>query len=143
MNRDVVMLAIKDLKEIISIIESKAVIKKSDNVKLEKELNSFLSNFSSYKIRNIKGHSQFLSGFQYAFNLMKHNKKVVTVKRLKKGGVCFPISFPLVIPCNEIYWIDAKNIVYKEKFENQYDNYLKKFSTKRIIETLDKLEKVI
>lgn len=143
MNRDVVKLAISDFKDIISIMENKAVIEKSDNVKLEKELNSFLANLSCYKVRNIKGHSEFLSGFQYAFNLSKHNKRIVTVKQVREGGFGFPINFPLEIPYNELYWIDARNIAYEEKFEKQRNNYLNSLNNMRIMKTLEELEKII
>lgn len=143
MNRDVIIYAIKDLKNIINEIESRDVIYSEDYIQLEKEINSFLSNLSAYKFRNIEKNNDLLSGFQYAFNLIKHEKTLVTVKNVQRGGVSFPISFPFAIPCNTIYWIDISSVEPDERFINQYNNYLKRINNKRIIKTIEELEKIL
>lgn len=143
MNRDVIIYAIKDLKNIINKLESRETIFEEDYIKLEKEINSFLCNLSAYKFRNIKKYNILLSGFQYAFNLMKHEKRLTTVKKVKQGGFTFPIDFPLNIPNNKIYWIDVKNIKPDKNFINQYNCYLKSLNNHRIINTITDLEKII
>lgn len=143
MNRDVVLYAIKDLKTVINEIESRAAIYEEDYIKLEKELNSFLSNLSAYRFRNIKSNNNLLSGFQYAFNLMKHNKKLVTVKNVQRGGISLPMTLPFTIPCSTIYWLDISSIKPDKQFIKQYNNYLKELNNKRIIETIEELEKII
>lgn len=143
MNIEVLSCAINELKQVINNIETKATITSEDYIVLEKELNSFLVNLSAYKIRNIKKGNDLLIGFQYAFNLIKHEKKIVTTKKVIKGGFTFPISFPLESPCNEIYWIDVSNIKPKKNFAYQHYVYLETLNNKRIIETIKKLEKVL
>lgn len=143
MNRDVIIYAIKDLKCIINEIESRASIHEEDYIKLEKEINSFLSNLSAYKFRNIKDNDILLSGLQHAFNLMKHERSLITVKKIQKGGISFPIVFPFKIPCNIVYWIDISNIEPDKRFIKQHTNYLETLNNKRIIETIEQLEKII
>ena len=93
MNKEVLMCAINDLKIVINNIENKAKTTDEDYIILEKELNSFLVNLSAYKIRNIKQGDCLLSGFQYAFNLIKHEKKLVTIKKLLGEGFHFLLAF--------------------------------------------------
>ena len=143
MTREVVKLAIKDLKKIINDIESKSIIIEEENIKLEKEIHSFLSSLSAYKVRNIKRGNDLLSGFQRAFNLVKHNKKIITIKQITKGGLTFPATFPLEIFSNRVFWIDASNLTPDPGFESQHYNYIQNLSNKRMIETLNKLEKII
>lgn len=120
MNRDVIIYAIKDLKNIINDIESRDNIYEEDYIKLEKEINSFLSSLSAYKFCNIKDNNVLLSGLQYAFNLMKHKNSLLTVKKIQRGGISFPLTFSFIIPCNRIYWIDISNFEPDGRFLKQY-----------------------
>lgn len=143
MNANVIMCAINDLKTIINEIESKATISDKECTKLEKEINSLLVNLSSYKVHNNIKDDKLLSALQYAFNLVKHEKRIMTVKKVKKGGFHFPISFPFSSPCNEIYWTDVRNIIPDSKFMHQYTNYINELNNKQIIDTIEKLEKIL
>lgn len=143
MNKNVILLAIKDLKDILNQIEMKTQISEIDYIKLEKEINSFLSNLSSYKLRyNVKNNKLF-SAFQYAFNLIKHEKRVSEIKKIKTGGLTFPTAFSLNIPCNKVYWIDIKKIKPTASWERQYKNYIMKLNGKQIIDTLNELEPML
>lgn len=62
---------------------------------------------------------------------------------VQEGGFSFPIEFPIEFPCNRVYWLDINCLDIKVKYEKQYENYLKFLSRKRIINTVEKIEKLI
>ncbi|HJJ16498.1 MAG TPA: hypothetical protein OIM63_00170 [Bacilli bacterium] len=145
MNKEVILLAIDDVLKIIYEIEDKNKIEEIDNNKLEKEINSLLVNLSSYKIRNIKYSNEFLSAFQYAFNLVKHEKSIVTIKQVRKRGITLPMKMPFCIGTfTRVYWLDLSNKPLKnKKYINQYNNYLTYLNNKDIKETLNELKKML
>lgn len=61
-----------------------------------------------------------LSAFRYANNSLKHCVLVKDITK-QKGGITFPIHFPLTIPRKEIVWsiVNDEN----EKWANQRKNY--------------------
>ncbi len=143
MNKNVLMLAINDLKNILNQIESNTKILEEDYIRLDKEINSFLCNLSSYKLRNTVKKDKLFSALQYAFNMIKHEKRVFKVETVKTGGIAFPIRFPMEIPCNKVYWIDVKKLKPNSNWETQYKNYLFKLNEKQIIDTLKELELIL
>lgn len=142
MNEQVLLCAIQDLKKVLNKIENTDNYIKEDRIRLEKEVNSFLANLSAYRLHN-KLNNKLLSGLQFAYNLTKHEKNIISIKDIKEGGITFPIKFPLEIPCNQVFWIDISDLDIKSKYDNQYKNYLKKLSNKRIINTIEKVEKLV
>ena len=143
MNKNVMLLAIKDLKDILIQIERKNKISESDCIKLEKEINSFLSNLSSYKLRFSVKNNKLFSAIQFAFNMIKHEKRIYEIKKIQPGGISFPITFPMQIPCSKVYWINVNNFKLDFKWKKQYENYLSKLNKKRIINTLKELEQIL
>lgn len=83
-----------------------------------------------------------ISAFRYANNSLKHCIEVKTIVA-PRGGLVFPIHFPLVIPKRKIVW----SIVGNEdpKYENQRTRFKEFLSGKDVIETckcvIDILEK--
>lgn len=83
-----------------------------------------------------------ISAFRYANNSLKHCIEVKTIAA-PRGGLVFPIHFPLAIPKRKIIW----SIVGNEdpKYENQRIRYKEFLSEKDVIETckyaIDMLEK--
>lgn len=142
MNEQVLLCAIQDLKEILNKIENTDNYIEEDWIKLEKEIISFLANLSRYRLHS-KINNELLSGLQFAFNLTKHEKTIISIKNIEEGGISFPIEFPIEFPCNRVYWLDINGLDIKFKYENQYENYLKFLSNKRIINTVEKIEKLI
>ena len=142
MNEQVLLCAIQDLKEILNKIENTDNYIEEDWIKLEKEIISFLANLSRYRLHS-KINNELLSGLQFAFNLTKHEKTIISIKNIEEGGISFPIEFPIEFSCNRVYWLDINGLDIKFKYENQYENYLKFLSNKRIINTVEKIEKLI
>ncbi len=83
-----------------------------------------------------------ISAFRYANNSLKHCIEVKTIA-VPRGGLVFPIHFPLVIPKKEIVWSIVDN--EDAKFENQRTRYKEFLGGKDVIETckntIDMLEK--
>lgn len=142
MNEQVLLCAIQDLKKVLNKIENTDNYIEEDCIRLEKEVNSFLANLSAYRLHN-KLNNKLLSGLQFAYNLTKHEETIISVKDIEDGGFTFPIEIPFEIPCNQVFWIDISDLDIKVEYENQYKNYLKKLSNKRIINTVEKVEKLI
>lgn len=142
MNEQVLLCAIQDLKEILNKIENTDNYIEKDWIRLEKEMISFLANLSRYRLHS-KINNELLSGLQFAFNLTKHEKTIISIKNIEEGGFSFPIEFPIEFPCNRVYWLDINCLDIKVKYEKQYENYLKFLSRKRIINTVEKIEKLI
>ena len=89
-----------------------------------------------------KEHKKLLSAYRYANNSLKH---CIEVKEItdQKGGIVFPIHFPIEISERIIVWSIIDN--GGEKVENQRNNYKKFLEGKDIVETckyaIDILEK--
>ena len=142
MNEQVLLCAIQDLKKVLNKIENTDNYIEADRVTLEKEINSFLANLSKYRLHN-KMNNELLSGLQFAFNLTKHEKSIISIKTIEEGGVTFPIEFPIEFPCNRVFWLDINGLDIKAKYNNQYENYLNNLSNERIINAIEKVEKLI
>lgn len=142
MNEQILLCAIQDLKEVLTKIENTDIYIKEDWIRLEKEIISFLANLSRYRLYN-KMNNDLLSGLQFAFNLTKHENTILSIKNVEDGCFTFPIEFPIEFPCNRVYWLDITGLDIKFKYKNQYENYLKFLSNKRIINTVAQIEKLI
>lgn len=84
--------------------------------------------------RNNDENGQLLLGLRHAYNLMKHNMEFYSVHKADKGGIEFPISFPLVIPAPFAEW---KVLTEEMKTGNpkQIDNYIEYIESKNVIST--------
>ena len=102
MNEQVLLCAIQDLKEILNKIENTDNYIEKDWIRLEKEMISFLANLSRYRLHS-KINNELLSGLQFAFNLTKHEKTIISIKNIEEGGFSFSIEFPIEFPCNRVY----------------------------------------
>lgn len=77
-----------------------------------------------------------LSAFRYANNSLKHNIEVRTIA-IQRGGVAFPIHFPLEIPRKEVVWSIKDN--NGNKFENQRNKYEELLRGKDVIKMCRKI----
>lgn len=79
-----------------------------------------------------KGLKNLISAFRYANNSLKHNIEVTTIAT-QRGGMTFPIHFPLAIPKREVVWSIKDND--NNKFENQRKKYEEYLKGRDVIET--------
>lgn len=83
-----------------------------------------------------------IAAFRYANNSLKHCIEVKTIAT-PRGGLVFPMHFPLAIPERKIVWSIVGN--GEPKYENQRTKYKEFLSEKDVIETckcvIDTLEK--
>ena len=71
-----------------------------------------------------------LDAFKYANNGLKHGLKIQKLTE-PKGGLTFPIQFPLCIETREIVW----NIEQDKQSKHQREMYLKYLAGKNVIST--------
>ena len=80
---------------------------------------------------------KFISAFRYVNNSLKHCFEIKEISS-QRGGVTFPIAFPLVIPHKQIVW----SIVDNGK-ESQRNNYKEILCGKDVIVTCEKVIEVL
>lgn len=82
-------------------------------------------------------YTQFVSAFRYVNNSLKHS---IEVKELSKhrGGMTFPIHFPLTIPKREIVW----SVIDNGK-QSQMINYKQILDKKNVIGTCNMLNDIL
>lgn len=78
---------------------------------------AFADNFFNTNSNDIKA-------CKYAYNMLKHNHKVITFVELN-GGFSFPFTFPLLIPPIDIVWLfqnfKCNHVDQKDAFKNLFD----------------------
>lgn len=80
MNEQVSLCTIQDLKEALNKIENTDDYIEGNLIRLEKEIITFLANLSRYRLHS-KINNELLSGLQFAYNLIKHEEIIISVKR--------------------------------------------------------------
>lgn len=88
-------------------------------------------NYSNLRSEDPEG--KLLLGMAHAFNSFKHNMNFFKI-HTKRGGMSFPISFPLVFKPVVIEWMEAGDIL-EGKHPNQKKNYIKYLEGKDVEET--------
>lgn len=87
-----------------------------------------------------KENKKLLSAFRYVNNSLKHCIEVKDITK-QKGGIAFPIHFPIEIPERIIVWSIIDN--GGKKFENQRKNYKTFLEGKDIVETCKNVIEVL
>lgn len=80
---------------------------------------------------------KFISAFRYVNNSLKHCFEIKEISS-QRGGITFPIAFPLAISHKQIVW----SIVDNGK-ESQRNNYKEILSGKDVIVTCEKVIEVL
>lgn len=83
----------------------------------------------------------YIQAFMGAYNAQKHSLSLVNFQKFQKGGMTFPMHFPLVIPSSNYYFkkLDEKIIDNSD----QIKKYNEVLSNKPIMLEIKEIEKII
>ncbi len=104
-------------------------------------IGSCLDRLKSVGVIYDENEGNYEQAFRGAYNAQKHSVSLVSFQHYKKGGISFPISFPLVIPAPNYYFnkLDEKII----KFTDQIKTYNDILSNKPVMLEVKKMQQII
>ncbi len=104
-------------------------------------IGSCLDRLKSVGTKYSEDELKYEQAFRGAYNAQKHSIALVSFQNYKKGGISFPIHFPLVIPAPNYYFnrLDEKVI----KFTEQIKTYNEILSNKPVILEIKKIQQII
>ncbi|MGG3943360.1 hypothetical protein ABEV54_18195 [Peribacillus psychrosaccharolyticus] len=92
-------------------------------------------NKKDYKTNRSKEKGSLISGLKHAYNCMKHNMTFFQIHE-SKGGLEFPLEFPLEILEIELIWTNS-GWIQDARYANQIKNYEEYLEGKNIKETIE------
>ncbi len=104
-------------------------------------IGSCLDRLKSVGVKYNENEVNYEQAFRGAYNAQKHSISLVGFQQYKKGGISFPIHFPLAIPAPNYYFnkLDENVINFKEQIKT-YNDIL---SNKPIILEVKKMQQII
>ncbi|MCX4303840.1 MAG: hypothetical protein OSJ66_07540 [Clostridia bacterium] len=104
-------------------------------------IGSCLDRLKSVGVKYNENEVNYERAFRGAYNAQKHSISLVSFQQYKKGGISFPIHFPLTIPAPNYYFnkLDENVINFKEQIKT-YNDIL---SNKPIILEVKKMQQII
>lgn len=104
-------------------------------------IGSCLDRLKSVGVTYYENESKYEQAFRGAYNAQKHSISLVSFQHYKKGGISFPIHFPLVIPAPTYCFnkLDENIIKHKEQIK-VYNDVL---SNKPVILEVKKMQQII
>ena len=104
-------------------------------------IGSCLDRLKTAGIKYSENEYKYEQAFRGAYNAQKHSVSLVSFQKYKKGGISFPIHFPLAIPAPNYYFNKLdENVI---KFTEQIKMYNDILSNKLVLLEIQKIQQII
>lgn len=103
-------------------------------------LSATIHTLMDYADKYLDKDSDLVMACRYACNTLKHNSALITHREIR-GGISFPISFPLCFEEIKVVWNYDKTV--KTRHPDQQAAFEKIFAGKQILETLKPIAELI
>lgn len=104
-------------------------------------IGSCLDRLKTADIKYSENEYKYEQAFRGAYNVQKHSVSLVSFQKYKKGGISFPIHFPLVIPVSTYYFNKLdENVI---KFTEQIKIYNDVLGNKPVLLEIKKMQQII
>lgn len=127
------------MKQVVNTILSKSKYDEEERQELFFYIGTCIHWILDYaeRIEINESDKQYISAFRYINNSLKHAFEVKEISS-HRGGITFPIEFPLEIPEKQIVWFVADN-----GKESQRNNYKEILSGKNVVATCEQAIEIL